>query len=260
MMTNSDANAPEAKAATTAPPLQTEEESSAGRTLAVGAVGAAGAILSYAAIGGIGEVLRLPPELAVLSRGVIPGPEDAARLAAGSLVIFYKHMAIWMGVTGALLGGLMGATVGSFRPSRRSILISAVGGLALGALGGAVAGPLAVWMDQLAQDNVPKGQLTVPEYFVILMHGATWLVIGLGVGLGVGLGSPANRAKSAVESGLMAGAAGLLAGIVFPIFVGILFPVTKADLPIPDIEDPTGRLIWLLLPSVLMGLALGRKG
>lgn len=224
--------------------------------LAIVALLAAG--LAYLAIGGIGEVFRLPPELAKLGAGGPPPPEDQARLSAGNLVLRYKHSALWLAATGAILGGLFGLTLGAFRRSRISWIAGLAGGLVFGTLLGAVGGLLAVYIDRLLQTNMPQGELTAPEHMVIAMHAATWTVIGLGLGLGTGLGVPIRRARSAAMAMLVAGLAGTVGGGLYVLLAGFALPLADASQPVPG--GDWNRLLWLGLPSLLIGLALGRRG
>lgn len=255
-----DRQAPEPRAASVA-----ASESSRGprgtafaRALVLGAVGLAAAGLAHLAISGIGEVFQLPPELAALGVGGPPGPEDQQRISAANLVNRYWHSAFWVGATGAIFAGVFGLTLGMFRRSRSSILAGLTGGVVLGGLFGAAAGLLAVYIDRLLQTNVPEGQLTVPEHMLFVLHAATWTLVGLGIGLGTGLGAATNRWRTAAASMLVAGAAGLLGGVLYPILAGVALPLADTSKAVP--EEIWNRLLWLGLPSVLIGLALGRKG
>jgi hypothetical protein len=221
-------------------------------------VGALGAVLAWLAIGAIGEVFRLPPELARLGMGGIPGPDAQRRIGAGNLVLYYKHSALWLAVVGGILGALFGLTLGLLRRSGKSVLLGVVAGALCGNIFGACAGPLAVYIDQRLQAAVPAGKLTVPEEMRILMHAATWLVLGLGIGLGTGLAAPVQRGRAAVTALLLGAVAGLLGGVLYPVIAGIALPLANISLPIPEADS--SRLLWLGLPSVLIGLALGRKG
>jgi hypothetical protein len=228
------------------------------RTLVVAVAGLCGAAIAGAAIAGIGEVFILPPELAALGVGGIPGAADQQRIAAGNAVVFYKHSALWVATAGAILGGLFGLVLGLFRRSATALVVGTLAGTLLGGAFGACAGPLAVYLDRFLRANLPSGQLAVSDSGLMLMHAAPWLVVGLGCGLGAGLGAFGKRGRTAAGTMLVAGVAGLLGGAVYPIVAGMVLPLADPSLPIP--EESGSRLLWLGLPAVLMGLSLGRKG
>lgn len=229
-----------------------------GATAALALTGVIGAVLAFLAINAIGEVFRLPAELAALGVGKIPSSEEQQRLAAGNQTLQYKRSVLWLGSAGAILGGLFGLTLGMFRSSRIATFRGLAGGVLLGGVFGACAGPLAMFLDLRLHQNLPPGQLTVPEHWVILMHAATWLIIGLGVGLGAGWGTPLKRGRTMAASMIVAGIAGALGGALYLFLAGFAMPLADATLPIPD--ENWNRLLWLGLPSILIGLALGRKG
>jgi hypothetical protein len=229
--------------------------SSIGRAIGLGVVGLVAAVISWQAIERTGDVFRLPPELAKLGKGSIPGREEQSRIAAGNLVLSYKHAALWMGIAGVVVGGLFGFVLGMKRLSRTSILSATVGGLLFGGAFGTVAGPLAVYIGDQLQKSLNLGELIVPEYKIILMHAVTWLVIGLGVGLGSGLGT---SRRHMMGSTLISGIAGALGGILYPIVANLAMPLVDPSFSIP--EGDANRLVWLGLPCAIMGLALGRRG
>lgn len=238
---------------------QTPSRSSVfGRVVALGVTGVVAAVLAQLIISAIGEVFRLPPELDALGRGGIPGPEDQARIAAGNRVIFYKHSALWIGSASALIGGSFGLILGLFRRSRGSVLRGVVGGTLVGGLFGCVGGPLAVFLDGYFQSIKPRGAMTVPDHQLILMHAATWLAIGVGIGIGVGLGASVKRKRAATASMVLAAIGGMLGGALYLFVAGIVIPLADTTLPIP--EGASERMLWLGLPSLMIGLALGRKG
>jgi len=59
---------------------------------------------------------------------------------------------------------------------------------------------------------------------------------------------------------LVIGLAAMIGGCLFSIVAGILFPAVNSSLPIPYFEPNAGRILWLSMPSVLMGLGVGRNG
>jgi hypothetical protein len=91
-----------------------------------------------------------------------------------------------------------------------------------------------------------------------LLHAATWLVVGAGVGIGVGLGAPARRVRHAAMSMLLCAIAGMMGGTLYLVLAGIVVPLADTTVLIPT--GASERLLWLALPSSIMGLVLGRKG
>lgn len=227
-------------------------------TLALAATGAVGAVIAWLAMNEIGEIFRLPPELAQLGAGQIPSFEDQQRLAAGDRVLQYQHAALWLGVCGAILGGLFGSVLGLFRSTRTVPLRGLGAGVLLGGIFGAGAGPLAVYIDEVLHDQFGTNGIKAAEHWVILMHAGIGLVIGIGIGIGTSFGVPGVGGKTISVSVLTAGLAGFLGGALYPVLTGLAMPMADATQSIPDAD--WSRLLWLGLPSVLIGLALGRKG
>ena len=228
------------------------------RTLSVAFAGLIGAILSWVAIGAIGDVFQLPAELAGLGFGQALSPEDQVRLAAATLTRNIGNSSLWLGATGAILGSLLGIAT----CVTRRLGISGIGVLlatvTLGALFGASAGFTACWMNKVAFDNLATGATQPPESMTLLMHSVTWLIAGVGLGLGIAIGRR-HKMRSTVGTALVTGLAGLLGGCLFPIVTGLFAPAVNSVYPIPALEPVSGQIIWLSLPSVLMGLAIGRN-
>lgn len=228
------------------------------RIIVLAAVGVGAATLANVVISRIGVVFTLPPELARLGIGQIPGADDQRRITAGNLLLQYEHAALWLGTAAALTGGLFGLTLGLFRRSASAIGRGVICGALLGGACGAAAGPLAIYLDHTVHANMPEGQLVVSDVHIMLMHGATWLTVGLGCGLGAGLGAAVKRRRTALAGMVVVGIASLLGGAVYPVVVAMTLPLSDPSLPVP--EPGSGRLLWLALPAGLMGLALGRRG
>ncbi len=229
------------------------------RTFAGAGVGIAGALLSWKAIELIGEVFVLPPDLAALASGQAPPPEVQAKVAAVTRDINIKNAAIWMGTTGAVLGTLFGLTICLSRRLRRSsIRMIFATGLAA-TLCGAIAGVAGYWINAVSRANTVAGATSPSELNTLLLHSAIWLIVGLGIGSGIAWGGIQSR-RSRIESMVVIGLVGMVGGCLFPVVAGILLPTVNSSWPIPPIEPTAGRILWLSLPSVLMGLAIGRNG
>jgi hypothetical protein len=228
------------------------------RVIVIAAVGGLAAMLAHFAISRMTDVFHLPPELTGLGGGNVPGADDQARLIAGQQVLFYKHTSLWLGSAGAILGALFGLALGVFRRSAGSVWRGIIGGMLLGGLFGAAAGPLAVTVERRLDSRLAPNQAHVPDHQLILLHAATWLVVGAGVGIGVGLGAPARRVRHAAMSMLLCAIAGTMGGTLYLFLAGIVCPLADTTVLIPT--GASERLLWLALPSSIMGLVLGRKG
>ena len=114
---------------------------SAGICLVLGVVSA---VIGVVAMNSIGEQFVLSAELRALSAGQIPGPEGQAKLSAAYLVLAYKNTALWMAITGAVAGALIGAATAVLRGQKKQVLVSAITTLLIGAVGGALAGLTAI--------------------------------------------------------------------------------------------------------------------
>lgn len=231
-----------------------------GRILLFGVVGIVAGLLGVFVIHGIGEVFRLPKELAALGIGGIPGPEAQAKIVAGNAVLKYKHFALWFGVVGAMWAGLFGlitsqsGSSGNRLPSRVIFIVKAV---VLGAVIGALGGLISNFADIQIHKNIPAGQLSAPEHWFFVLHGITWLVVGAGVGLGAGTGSAGNRFTDIILCSTVTASAGMLGGILYPLLAAFILPAADVTMPIPD--DTSARLLWMELPALLIALALGRR-
>jgi hypothetical protein len=229
------------------------------RTLAAAAAGGVGAILSWKAIELIGEVFVLPADLAGLAFGQVPAPEVQAKVVAATIATNTRNAALWMGTVGAVLGTMFSLTICLFRRLGLSSIRMIFASVLAGTLLGAIAGVAGIWINTVLRRNMATGATSPAEQFILLMHSATWLIVGLGIGLGISLGGR-KSGRSRIESTVVIGLIGMVGGCLFPIAAGLLFPSVSSTWPIPPLDPTAGRILWLSLPSVLMGLAIGRNG
>jgi|GEM_PF-1612355 len=229
------------------------------RTLATALAGGVGAILSWKAIELIGEVFVLPPDLAALAFGQVPPPEVQAEVLAATHENNLWNAAIWLGTAGAILGTFFGLTICLSRRLGFSSIRMIFATVLAGTLFSALAGVVGVWINTVSRQNMAAGATSPPEYITLLMHSITWMIFGLGIGLGIALGSIRLR-SSRIESTVLIGLVGMVGGCLFPILAGILLPAVNSTWPVPAFEPTAGPIMWLSLPSVLMGLAIGRNG
>jgi hypothetical protein len=228
------------------------------RVVVIAVVGVLAAMLAHFAISRTADVFHLPPEMTGLGGGNVPGADDQARLIAAQRVLFYKHTALWLGSTGAILGALFGLVLGVFRRSAAAVWRGTIGGMLLGGLFGAAAGPSAIRVERWLNSQLASHESHLPDYQLIVLQAATWLVIGAGVGIGVGLGAPAKRFREAARSMLLCAIAGAVGSTLYLTLAGILLPLADTTILMPN--GAAEWLLWLVLPAAFMGLALGRKG
>lgn len=244
--------------ASDAPQSAPESGSSAVRSVISAAAALAAGGLAIAVMGALGELFTLPPEMRAMSAGRFPTAEEQEIISAERLAIDYRHATVRLGVYGVLLGLAVGTVNAGRATGIRGRLIGGLVGAGVCGVISAVAGAAAVAADQVAQANIPAGDLDLPEHFVMAVHAVTWLIVGLGAGLAVGLLRKSQGMAKVGEKIVVAGLAGLLAGALFPIIAGLALPATNAAVAFPAAEDLGGRILWMLFPSALIGGAAGR--
>ena len=233
---------------------------SMGNAIALGIVGAVAAVLSHVAIQQTGTVFELSADLLTMksSEGRNQSPEMMKLFYDGLSVLNYKHAALWIGTAGAISGVLFGFALGLMRHSRTSILTSTLGGLLVGGMFAAGAGLAANCVGENIVSRVRMEKIDVPAHFAMLLHGTTWLIVGLGIGLGTGLGAVKNRLRFAIGSMFIAGIAGAAGGAFYPFVASVALPFADPSLTIA--EGSANSLIWLGMPLLFIGLTLGRRG
>jgi hypothetical protein len=220
-------------------------------------VGIVAAVISTVVIGLVGSVFELPEELLVLTRGTIPGPDEQKLIGAGLVILNYKHLALWIGLCGAITGALFSLVLGYLRGSRDSMAPGVLKGLIVGGLVAAVAGLASNFIAENVIAGVRQAKIQVPEQYSMLMHAITWAIFGLGIGFGAGLGSSQDRVKSAISSMLICAVAGAAGGAFYPFFTSAVMPLVDPAFAIPKGE--LNRIVWMSIPCALIGLVLGRK-
>lgn len=251
-------NTPE-NAPGSSPTLVSMRSRSAWRTAFGAIIGMIGALLSWKMMAMIGDVFELPADLASLGFGSTPSPEDQARLKSATFEMNFKNAVILMGGIGGVLGGAFGLIVCVGRRLGKSSIRMMLSTVLNGAVFGLIAGGAGIWIQALARDNMAPGATSPPEQMILLMHGAIWLISGLGVGCGLLIGGSGSW-RTRLEFAVILGLVGMVGGCLFPIVAGVLIPAVNSTGPIPLIDPSAGRILWLTLPALLMGLAIGRNG
>jgi len=223
----------------------------------LGSIGFVAACLSSLAVGAMGEVFTLPPEIVQLGVGAVPGGDTQKIIVAASIAVFYRNSALWLATTGIIVGGLFGFVGG--HGNNKSRIVRTVCAVIAGAAFGAAAGIHAVYYGEKCLELLKTGPLSVPESMVMQLHGTTWLIFGLGIGLGSALGSSQRRSaiNKIAQGMLLGGIAAAVGGVLYPFVAGIAIPLIDPSIPIP--LESNNRLLWMSLPCAILGLALGRR-
>lgn len=229
---------------------------------AMGAMAVAGflsAVVALGAIHALGEVFQVSAATRAAAGAGIPGPEGQAMLADAALKVRYSNTAVWIGILGGILGASLGALSAMMKSGRRPLVACVLIGIVVCGLLATGAGCSAVRLELMAHANIPADELSVPEHFAIAMHGGIWLVFGLGTGVAVALMRRPLLPVQVLESAVVCGLAGMLGGLVFPIVAGLLLPATDPATAVPVVDETWGRLLWMSVPCVLIGIAAGRQ-
>ena len=135
--------------------------------------------------------------------------------------------------------------------ARRSVLPAALA-VQFGAGGGLLGGLLACLVQEWVRANVglAEFQHTVATQLAL----AVPLAAGVGLALGIATLSPSGFIKTLLASL----AAGVLAGVLYPLLTSLLFPNISTDSFLPD--EAASRLLWLGLLAGLIGLAVPIAG
>lgn len=212
--------------------------------------GAAAGFAGWLILENLSSVFRLPPDIARLN----PPFSDSAverRVELANQKVQMQNTALGLGLCGFVLGGLLGIGVGRcigrgaawLPPS----LAGALGGGLLGALGGACeVGILPSLRLQPALDDAQRA---------ILIHAVGWGLLALGAGLGIGTVLPRQRLKTALRLALLAVIGGVIGTAIYTPAAAIAFPMLDSAAAIP--AGTWNRLLWAMLPSVLIALFAG---
>lgn len=223
-------------------------------------VGLVAAGISHVAIQQTGEVFQLSQELLRIkySEGRNQSPAVMRMFYEGLTALNYKNAALWIGMSGAIVGLLFGLTLGWVRRTVAAVILGSLAGLVLGGGFAAAAGLVANFLGENLITPARLEATEIPPHYLMLLHGATWGVVGLGVGLGTGLGAAKDRWKFALGSLLIGAIAGGAGGAFYPFATTVFLPFANPSLTVP--EGDLNRFVWLAMPFSLMGLTLGRRG
>lgn len=209
-------------------------------------------LIAFAGILQAGWLVPLPSdvyELMVKAQDERLTHQENAYVDAALMSQFYYNTMLHVAIFGAAAGGLLGLWAGVTQRSASASFVGLVGGAIAGAVAGAVGGAV----DLFAIDRLWYHDFEV-TFKTMLGHSAAFLIAGIAIGTVAGL--VIHKLASTLGVTL---AAALIAGLIYPGLAAFLFPVLNTDVPVPyDPYNPVPLLVWTLLPTGLMGLALGR--
>jgi hypothetical protein len=220
-------------------------------------VGATAGVVAFYGIGIFGESFRLPEEIIVLMSKERLTEEEFAALTEARVTASYQNTALSVAILGGVAGGLFGLAAGL----PRGMFVATAGlfgGTLLGSLFGGMAGTVELFT---AYQIWPIG--VDSSYKAMATHSIAYLIVGVAIGIVAGLAVRRVRASLGVVL-----AAAVIAGLVYPGVAAHLFPIENTDAVVPPaalLGDPgfspfrfAPLALWTLLPTALMGLALGR--
>jgi hypothetical protein len=191
-----------------------------------------------------GSAFQIPPSV-IAGIGVVPTPEQAAKVAAAKRTRDCRNACVTFALIGSIMGLSFGSALGIGRHSLRAFAANSAGGILCGAASGAMAGAIEVIVVPVLFPSLAAESKTIPA------EASSWAITGIGVGLGVNLAPLCRRAL--VSGTIAALGGGLIGGIVYVPIVAVLVPDVDTELVVPD--SFVGKLVWIALPA--MGMALG---
>lgn len=215
------------------------------RILAPLVLAAAAGVAAFFAADRYREFFQLPADVASLSSKMGLSPQEQQTLNAARRVQAFQNVMLVYAIFGSAVGLALGLAAGLLRRSASAALVGVLVGLGLGAAFGSLAGFSARYLDD--RIGVHGGQ----QAYAPLWNGTGFLIVGLGVGLAAGLASRRPRPTT-----LATAAAGLTAGVLFPILAAVAFPLVATDGTLPNGRGALA--LWTVFPAALMGLAAGR--
>ena len=221
-----------------------------GRLLVVMLLTAAGStIVSWQLVERFHKTFELPASVTTgLGSALSPAQKTAIEAALPARDI--KNFSLTVGIFGAVTGLLFGIATGLARGSSAAIVAGILGGSLFGALSGALGGAAEYCLDNRIKS---LGVLTA-EHRAIFGHLTGWAIAGLGVGVGA---SGSSRCRHTIVRVMVAAfAGGLIGGSLYVPLVTVLLPEFDTEQLMPD--APTATLIWVALPTILMGLGIWR--
>lgn len=208
---------------------------------------------SFAILQSIGLVYPTPPEW--MNLGAAPTPEQLVVAKAAKLKADSGNGMVWLGIAGAVLGGLLILASGLLAGSGRRTMTATATAIISAGLFGCFAGYWIVGFEESINSKI-IGDRSVAETQFMMMHAIGWAAVGLGIGLSFGLLAPTAKVKASGRSALIGAIVGGVAGAAYPILVGVAAPLVNSSRAIP--EPGISLVVWLAIPALLLGAAFGR--
>lgn len=214
---------------------------------------------------------RLPGQLATVALAVLAGaigaqlmyllqgiwprpmlegepPYPAATVAASDRAAL-ADLALGGAVVGALIAAALGAALWLLRGSSRSALTGVLVGLLSGALLGGLGGALNLFTHR------QLSAVELDELFrAMIVHAPFWICLSLAIAMTFGL---SLRGVSTLSIfGATIGAA-ILASLLYPLAMMVLFPAARADKPV--LVEFGARMLWAAIGAAMLSWAAARS-
>ncbi|GAB4137725.1 MAG: hypothetical protein Tsb009_05380 [Planctomycetaceae bacterium] len=183
-----------------------------------------------------------------------PPQELADRVRKAGIKNDYENAALAVGISGAVLCGVIGGLFGWFRRKTLGLLLGLVVGVILGGALGVGGGIASKWLETKSPVSAMKDKETEELIRAMKMHAAAWGAVGLAAGIAIAVSS--RSMKESIENLIVMGIVGGITGAVFPFLSMIVFKTAKVSRPIPDTTNAT--IFWIALAGGIIGLTAGR--
>ena len=201
-----------------------------------------------------GNVYEYPPELAAALSN--PNADvDFEEVRMWDMRMLNNNTSIAAGLAGLILGAILGA-VGNLKSNLPKGLVL---GIVIGTIGGVLGGLVGA---QAWQIIFYQGLIDAPAHDTTVIAGTAnsviWGIIGIAIGIVVCLSrSPTNGAVAGLVGGVLG------AWLFFALAISV-FPNVNTNKPLPKLFADTpwymARVLWVLVPSTVIGLLVARSG
>jgi hypothetical protein len=207
-----------------------------------------GAGLTWICLQATFPIFSMPEELAILGGMGMTAEQTEAQNAARDKAARQNAM-FYLALLGALVGsGLSLAEVTKY-PSPKA---AALGGITVFILGG-LFGAASAFLGDTAYASARSEVEPLSLVGTVLVQIVTLTTLGMGIGIGLSAfrGSFLMAAKNRVPAGILAG---ICAGMLYPMAVGIVLPYAQTESTLP--MGPFSQLMWMMSAACLLGIII----
>ncbi len=183
-----------------------------------------------------------------------PSSAQFAEMKSAKATAGNYNMIMFIGLYGALLGGLLAMTERFCRyPTEMGQAgASTWSGMVFSVVVGGVVGCVAGELGHLVSEFMKTTTGLSPLVKTIIGQGVLWITLGAGIGVVFGAFA---RGGGATGRCLLHGVlAGLLGAMAYPMVIAILHPAANTSLILP--KEWSSRLWWIGISAILMGLLI----